>query len=178
MASVSPSNDPPAVPAEFSQKALTMMVQVRELGRTVDGFRYAPNGRRLQIGTVASLPEEFLQLCAAALDVNPALGAGFDLTATEVREALSFKREFTNVISETRLVAKGMEDTVAERMSDVGERCLQFYNAVQRGNRGKAKSSSIVPHLAAMKRALGKVPRKKKAVPPDAPDAVKKGDAK
>lgn len=171
------ATDPPPLPAEFSQQSLTMMVQVRELGRTVDGFRYAPKGRRSKIGTVASLPEEFLHLAAAALDVNPTLGAGCGITATEVREALNFKRDFTNAANETRLVAKGMDDTIAERMADVGERCLRFYNAAKRGNRGNA-TASLVPHVDDMTRALGKGRPKKKKPEPPTPEVAPKGEAK
>jgi hypothetical protein len=169
-------NDPPAVPMDFRQQSLTMMIQVRELGRTVDGFRFAPKGRRSQIGTVASLPEEFLQLCAAALDVNPALGLAFQITAAEVREALSFKREVTNTAKETYLVAKGMEDTVAERLAHVGELCLRFYNAAKRANRRNA-TENPVPHLEAMQRALGKG-RPRKVKKPEATDPLKKGEGK
>lgn len=175
MTVVSPLNDPPAAPAEFSQQALTLMVQIRELGRTVDGFRFVPKGRRTAISTVASLPEEFLQLVAAGLDVNPTFGEQFNLTAVQVREALNFRREFTNAANETRLVAKGMEDTIAERMAEIGERCLRFYYAAKRAN-PRGATTSVFPHLDAMKRALNMGRRKKKAGVP--PDALKKGDAK
>jgi hypothetical protein len=172
---VIPPIDPPAVPANYTQQSLTLMVQVRELGRTVDGFAFAPEGRRAEIGTVSSLPEEFLQRTAAALDVNPDFGAAFNLTAAEVRDALNFRREFLNAAHETRLVAKGIEDTVAVRIAPVGEKCLHFYHAAQRANRKNA-GASMVPHLAEMTRALNKGrKKKKKAVPPD---AVTKGDAK
>lgn len=176
---VIPPVDPPALPADYTQHSLTVMAQVRELGRTVQGFAFSPEGRRVSIGTVASLPEEFLQRSAAALDVNPVLGAAFDLTATEVREALNFKREYTNAANEMRLVAKGMEDTVAERTAFVGEKCLRFYNAAQRANRKNA-AESMVPQLAEMTRALnkGRKKKKEKAVRPVAPVPVTKGDAK
>ena len=177
MAIVPKSNDVPAVPAEFSQQALSMMVQVRELGRTVEGFTFAPQGRRASIGTVASLPEDFLQRSAAALDVRPQLGAVFNVTATEVREALNFRREFINVANEIHLVAKGVEDTVAERIAPVGEKCLLFYNAARRASR-KTAAESMVPHLAEMARALNKGRKKKKTAPSAPPDPVKKGDAK
>ena len=165
---VIPPVDPPALPADYTQHSLNVMIQVRELGRTVEGFAFAPQGRRASIGTVASLPEDFLQLAAAGLDVNPELGAAFDLTATEVRGALNFKREYTNAANEIRLVAKGMEDTVAERMAFVGEKCLRFYNAAQRSSRKNA-GGSMVPHLPEMERALGKGRKKKKTVPPAPP---------
>lgn len=170
-------NDPPAIPADFSQRAMSVMVQVRELGRMVDGFRFAPKGRRARIGTVASLPEEFLHLAAAALDVNPALGVSSQITATEVREALSFKREFTNSAKETHLVAKGMEDTIAERLADVGERCLRFYNAAKRAN-GRDATASLVPHLEAMQRALGKGRRPRKLKKPAAVVPLTKGETR
>lgn len=171
-----PPVDPPALPADYTQHALTVMAQVRELGRTVQGYAFAPEGRRSEIGLVAHLPEDFLHRSAAALDVNPELGAAFKVTSIEVREALNFKREYTNAAKELRLVAKGMEDTVAERTAFVGEKCLQFYNAAQRASR-KTTGESMVPHLAEMTRALGMGRKKKKDVP-TAPPTVAKGDAK
>lgn len=176
MTVIPPTTDPPAVAAEFHQKSLDLMVQVRELGQTVDGFNFAPVGRRAAIGAFASLPEEFLELVAADLDVNPSLGESCGITAAEVREALSFKRAFTNAANEIRLVAKGLDDTIAERMAYVGERCLHFYYSAKRAT-PRGATASAVPHLAEMKRALGKGrPRKKKPEP--TPDAAKKGEAK
>lgn len=174
---VIPPVDPPALPADYTQHALTLMIQAREMGRTVEGFAFAPEGRRASIGTVASLPEEFLQRTAAALDLNPEFGAAFNVTATEVREALNFRREFLNAANEIHLIAKGIEDTVAERIAPVGEKCLRFYHAAQRANRKNA-AESMVPHLAAMARALNKGRKKKKPVSPEPPDALKKEDAK
>lgn len=165
----------PTAPAEFSQQSLTLMVQVRELGRTVGGFRFAPEGRRVEIGAFASVPEEFLHLSAALLDVNPDLATTCKLTGTEVRECLNFKRDFGIAAAEIHLVAKGLEDTIAERVANVGERALQLYYYAKRANL-KDSTESLVPHLDAMKRALGKGrPRKLKkgaAVPPA------KGDSK
>ena len=167
-----PPPAPPPLPEDFTEHALTVMVQIRELGRTMSGFAFAPEGRRSSIGTVASLSEEFFQHVAAGLDVNPNLGTAFHLTATEVREALNFKREYTAAANEIRLVAKGMEDTVAERMNFVGEKCLRFYNTLQRAARGN-NPEALVPHLAAMARVL-KERNRKKAGPPLPPVVTKK----
>jgi hypothetical protein len=181
---VVPTTGAATAPTEFSQPALTLTVQIRELGRTVEGFRYAPKGRRSAIGTRSSLPEEFLLLLAADLDVNPALATQAEITGTEIRECLSFAREFGNASAETRLVAKGMDDTIAERMADVGERALRAYYYAQRANRKDSKAS-VVPHLEAMKRALGKGRRTKKKEDPatakkggDPAKPPQKGDAK
>lgn len=156
----------PVPPAEFSQQALTLMVQARELGRTVEGFRFAPEGRRAEISSLTAVPEEFLHLAAALLDVNPDLAAACKLTGTEVRECLNFKRDFGVAAGEIHLVAKGLEDTIAERVANVGERALQLYYYAKRATL-KDSTESLVPHLETMKRALGKGrPRKlKKGAP-------------
>ena len=174
---------PPDPPADFTQHALTVMIQARELGRTVDGFAFAPRGRRVAIGSRASLPEDFLQHAAAGLDVNPELGAAYHVTATEVREALSFKRQYTGAANEIYLIAKGIEDTIAERMALVGEKCLNFYNAAKRAT-PRDSNEALVPHVAEMTRSLNRGRKKKKAVTPAppavpvAPVPVTKGDVK
>lgn len=165
----------PVPPAEFSQQALTLMVQVRELGRTVGGFRFAPEGRRAEIGALTAVREEFLHLASALLDVNPDLAAACKLTGNEVRECLNFKRDFGNAAAEIHLVAKGLEDTIAERLANVAERALQLYYYAKRANL-KDSTESLVPHLDAMKRALGKGrPRKVKK---DGPVPAAKGEPK
>jgi hypothetical protein len=158
----------PAAPADFSQQALALTLKVRDAVRTVDGFIFSPEGRRAEIALFATLPDEFLHPAAALLDLNPDLAATCGLTSTEVREAINFRRDFGNAALEVHLAGKGLEDTVAERVASVGERALKLHYYAKRTNLRDA-TENLVPHLDAMKRALGKGRKVKKELPVPAP---------
>jgi hypothetical protein len=166
----------PIAPSEYGQQAINLMIKVRDLTKEIDGFRYAAKGRRTKIGTTSSLPEEFLQQMAVACDASPAFSVKAELTGTEIRNGLDFAREFTNLGKETHLVAKGVEDTVAEILAEIGKRALAAYKVAQNLNEPGQKET-ILPHLVEMQRTLGRGrPKKRKTDATGTP--VKKGDAK
>jgi hypothetical protein len=171
----------PVAPSEYGQRAFNLMIKVREVMTEIKGFRYSARGRRVKIGSTSSLPEEFLQLLAIACDATPAFAARVQLSGPEIRDRLEFRREFLGLASETHLVAKGLEDTIAEELADLGGRALKAYKTAQDMESG-AEKESLIPHLEAMRRALNRGRRKKVKEDPEAAKkgdpAINKGDAK
>ena len=163
----------PVAPSEHGQRAFALMIKVRDVMTEIDGFRYSARGRRVKIGAAATLPEDFLQLLAVACDANPAFAAKVQLTGPEIRDRLEFRRETLSLANETHLVAKGLEDTIAEELADLGSRALRAYKTAQ-DMESSAEKESLIPHLKAMTTALNRG-RKKKAKPGD-PNAAKKSD--
>jgi len=164
----------PVAPSEYGQRAFQLMIKVRELMTEIKGFRYSARGRRVKIGAASSLPEDFLQFLAIACDANPEFAERVKLTGAEIRDRLEFRREFLGFAAETHLVAKGVEDTVAEELAELGRRALKAYKVAQEMESGSEKES-LVPHLEAMRRTLTRGRRRK--VKEDDPAAVKKGGA-
>lgn len=166
----------PLAPSEYGQKAINLIIRVRELMSEIQGYRFAAKGRRQKIGSAASVPEEFLVRLAAALDANPGLAQKGELTGPEIRDRLDYAREFANFGAEVLLFGKGVEDTVAEILADIGSRGLAAYRVAQEMEK-RAGNDSLVPHMVGLRRALGRGRPRKLKKPAD-PAAVKKGDAK
>jgi hypothetical protein len=145
----------PASASEHEARALQMMVDIRQLTRTIDGFMFAGKGRRVKIANFATLPDEFFELMALACDSNPDVAAAGMITSAELRSMLTSHRAYGSVAVEMRTQAKGVEDTLAEHRADVGRRALNAYEIAKRLNKQEQRQT-LVPHLRAIKLALNR----------------------
>lgn len=162
--------DQPAVDHEAA--ANTLMATIRELVQSgIPGFALAAKGRRRKINTTASLSDAFLEAVAAACAIHPDLSAAGQVTAGELRSTMAFARFYASVAEELRILARGIDDTVAESRSDAGQRGLRVYHVATRINAPQDREL-LIPHLAAMKRTLNRgrtTPRKPATPPPPTP---------
>lgn len=147
---------PEPVPINHEAAANALMATLRDLVQSgIPGFALAAKGRRRKINTTASLSDPFLEAAAAACGVHPDLSAAGQITATELRDTIAFSRVFASVAEELRILARGIDDTVAEQRNDVGQRALRVYHVAHRINRPQDREL-LIPHLAAMKRTLNR----------------------
>jgi hypothetical protein len=143
-------------PINHEAAANALIAAVRELVQSgVPGFTLSAKGRRRKISTTATLSEAFLEAVAAACAVHPELATNGSVTAAEIRDTLIFSRVNASLAEELRILARGVDDTVAERRNNVGQRALLVYNAADRINRIEDREL-LIPHLAAMKRTLNR----------------------
>ena len=143
-------------PINHEAAANALIAAVRELVQSgVPGFTLAAKGRRRKISTTAALSEAFLEAVAAACAVHPELATAGSVSAAEIRDTLVFSRVNASLAEELRILARGVDDTVAERRNNVGRRALLVYNAADRLNRIEEREM-LIPHLAAMKRTLNR----------------------
>jgi hypothetical protein len=166
-------NEP--LPIDDEKAAAAILIQVRQLTQSINGFSFSSQGRRRQITNSASVPDAFLQSVAIACDAAPELASAAHITSVELRKAIEFTRAYHSVADELELLAKGLRDTVAERRADVGRRALHVYNLAKSFNSG-ADRVVLIPHLKNMKRDLGKS-RSKPATEqpePSTPTPIKK----
>ncbi len=147
---------PDQPPINHEAVANALVTALRELVQSgVPGFTLAAKGRRRKISTTAALSEAFLEAVAAACAGNPELAAAGGITAAEIRDTLIFSRVNASLAEELRILARGVDDTVAERRNSVGQRALRVYNAADRINRVEDREM-LIGHLAAMKRTLNR----------------------
>jgi hypothetical protein len=147
---------PDQPPINHEAAANALVTAVREMVQSgVPGFTLAAKGRRRKISTTAALSEAFLEAVAAACAGNPELVAVGGITAAEIRDTLVFSRVNASLAEELRILARGVDDTVAERRNSVGHRALRIYNAAERINRVEDREM-LIGHLAAMKRTLNR----------------------
>ena len=147
---------PDQPPINHEAAANALIAAVRELVQSgVPGFTLAAKGRRRKISTTAALSEAFLEAVAAACAVHQELATSGNISAAEIRDTLVFSRVNASLAEELRILARGVDDTVAERRNNVGQRALFVYNAADRINRIEDREL-LIPHLAAMKRTLNR----------------------
>jgi hypothetical protein len=132
---------------------MEMMVKIRELARSFDGFTFAGKGRRVRIAQFNSIPDEVFELMALAAESNPDVAATWPVTAAELRAAVVISRAYRSVVIEFHTQAKGVEDTVAEFRGNVGCRLYNAYELAKRQNKQEPRQT-LVPHLDAVQRAL------------------------
>jgi hypothetical protein len=172
----------PASAAEHEARAMEMMVKIRELVRSFDGFTFAGKGRRVQIAQFNSVSDEVFELMALAAESNPDVAASWPVTAAELRAAIVISRAYRSVFIEMQTQARGVDDTVAEFRGDIGRRVLNAYGIAKRQNKQEPRQT-LIPHLDAVQRALNRGRKKldeaTKAVraaarkaPPQAPPQV------
>ena len=142
----------PVTSSEHEARAFDMMVKMRELARTIEGFTFAGKGRRAKIANFANLSEVFFELMAVACDTYPAVAAAAQLTGAEIRSAVTAARAYKAVAKDMVTQAKGMDDTAAEVRGEIGRRTSNAYEIAKR----LEKQLGPIPHLAAIKRALNK----------------------
>lgn len=148
-----------------------MLLQIRELARSIQGFGFAAKGRRLKISSKAALPDTFLDAAAVACDASPKLAAASGITGAEIRDTINFAAAFRSVAQELQLLGRGLEDTIAERRALAGTHSLRAYDLAKRMNAPEEREL-LIPHLANMERALRSVrpgPKKPKTTPAPAP---------
>jgi hypothetical protein len=107
-----------------------------------------------------------------ACDANAGFAARVKLTGPEIRDRLEFRRQFLTLTREQHLVAKGLEDTIAEELAEIGQRALKAYKVAQ--TMEADADEDLIPHLQAMQRALNRG-RRKKVKKDDSAAAAKKG---
>ena len=154
--------------SEQEARANELIARIRELTQALAGFTFAAKKRRRKIANLVSLPDEFFEQMAVACELYADVAAGGGLTAAECRSAISMSRAYGSVVQEMKTQAKGLDDTVAEYRANVGRRALRAYAVAQRINK-EDDTRALIPHLDAIKRALGRGrPRKKAQEDPEA----------
>ena len=150
-------------PTEVARELLQRVRAVQEITGTKT---LLPTKQSRKLIHAASLPDDFLEAVAVAIDAYEKLALISDVTAAEIRELIAYSRANRPVVDELRLAATSLLQDILTRRAHVGQQALKVYQIVQGLNRPNDKAM-LVPHITAMRRALGKA--KRKAAPPEQP---------
>ncbi len=145
----------PTSAAEHEARAMEMMVKIREMARSFEGFTFAGKGRRVQIAQFNSIPDEVFELMALAAESNPDVAASWSVTAAELRAAVVISRAYRSVVLEFHTQGKGLDDTVAEFRGNAGRRLYNAYELAKRQNKQEPRQT-LIPHLDAVQRVLNR----------------------
>ncbi len=141
---------------------VTLEAMLREL---LPGFTFLPTAQRRRITTAGSVPDDFLEAVAVAVESTPNVAGPIPITPIELRDAILSSRAFLTLADQLELMARGVRETVVERRAEVGKRALATYGVARTVNR-HLDLSVAVPQFNNMRRALGRTGRKKRVVEP------------
>jgi hypothetical protein len=160
------------------ETAQAMLTQLRKLAQSIPGFTFVPPVFRRRLTASASVPDDFLQSIGVACDATPRLATASEITGAELRDTITFSRQYNSVADELELLMNGIRGTIAVRRSEVGRRALRAYEIAKRLDHPEDRER-LVPHIEDMKRTLGrsealsKAKRVKKAALDAAGEAAK-----
>ncbi len=151
-------------PMSHAEAALKLVEELRKLQGSITGFgippkpldsKTRPRGQR-------SLPNQFFDSLAIALESSQTFAATVTLTPAEIRDMLRFCEAYVPIAEELERFARGVRYMVAVRRAEIGRRAVSAYRIAQ-GINLQVDISAPVPEVDAMARAVTR--RRKEVVP-------------
>lgn len=156
----------PDVPRSHAEAGRELMLRVRALRESVPGLILIPNERLKELINAASVSDEFLEKVVIGVEATPDLASASKLVPAEVVDVIEFSRAYAGPIGEVELLFRMLRHTIIVRRAKVGQEALKAF-ALAKGLNRPRKSDLFVPHLEAMRRALGRGRRKPAAETPE-----------
>jgi len=145
----------PDVPQSHDDAARELLLGVRSLRESVPGLVLLPKERLMELINAATVPDEFLEAVLIGSEATSDLAAVSKLDRAEVRDVIAFSRAYGGAMDETELLHRMVKHTIILRRAKVGQEALRVF-ALAKGLNRPRKSGLLVPHIEAMRRALGR----------------------
>ena len=120
-------------------------------------------GRRL--ASVASLPQQFIELAAVAVKNSATLVRGGGADPVQLRDLMNFAEAYAPVADELEALAHFIRHSVALARNKAGNDALTTYALAQRLAK-RPETADLAPHVDDMRNALGARVRKAKSRKP------------
>jgi hypothetical protein len=121
-----------------------------------------------RLTSAASVPQQFVELTAVAVTNNAMLVRGGAVNPVETRDLLSYAEAYAPLADELEALAHFIRHSVATAKNKAGSEALIVYALAQR-LATRPETADLAPHVADMRRALGRANRKPKPQPQPAP---------
>jgi hypothetical protein len=167
---MSTQNDVPATPSPVSHidAAQALIDQTRAMRQQIPNFVVPSSGSNsLRLAPSASVPPEFVELTAVAVKNNDALVRGGALDPGQTRDLMSYADAYNPVADELEALAQFIRHSTLAARNKAGSEALMTYAVAQRLAK-RPETAELAPHVADMRRALGRT-RKAKSQPAPAP---------
>ena len=145
--------------------ARDLLQRVRAV-QELTGAKTLHAAQRKKLNGTSGVPDEFLEDVAVALETYALLAAASEASPAELRDVVVFSRAYAPLVEELLFAAKALQHEIATRRSAASQKALKAYKVAQAVNRPSDKEM-LVPHVAAMKRSLGRGGARKAAKPDD-----------
>jgi len=150
-----------------SESAQTRIEEIRALRQKVPNLVVPTSSReRQRLSNAAAVPEPFVELFAVGIKNNPLMARSGGLDPDQVRDLKEYAEAYAPVADELEALATFVRHSVTVARHKVGSEALATYAVA--GRLAKLpQHADLAPHVADMKRALG---RKRKAKEEEAPN--------
>ena len=109
----------------------------------------------LRLNSAASVPPEFVELTIVAVANQKELVRGESATPAEVRDLLRYAEAYSPLADELEALAQFVRFSVNAARNAAGSEALTTYALAQRLAK-RRENAGLVPHVADMRRALGR----------------------
>lgn len=149
-----------------SESAQSRIEEIRALRQKVPNLVVPTTSRETQrLSQAAAVPEPFVELFAVGIKNNPLLARSGGLDPDQVRDLKDYAEAYAPVADELEALAAFVRHSVTVARHKVGSEALATYAVA--GRLAKLpQHADLAPHVADMKRALG---RKRKAKEEEVP---------
>jgi hypothetical protein len=127
-------------------------------------------GQRRKLAAGAAVPADFVERMVSAIESHAQLVRTGALDPGQLRDLMSYVEAFGPVADEVEALANVMRLSVTAARNKVGHETLTAYALAQR-LADRPEHADLVPHVAAMRRALGKARKAKVKTAEPVPDA-------
>ncbi len=168
---MSSSNEVPVTPPQqsYADSALAFVEALRTMRQNIPNL-VIPETRdaRRRLANAASVPPEFIELASMAVKSHAPLvrGGGQDLAQNS--DLKSFAEAYGPLGDELEALTSFVKHSVTKAMNTVGTEALTTYALARRLSK-RPESADLIPHVDAMRKALGKRIRKSKSKPAPKP---------
>ena len=155
-----------ATPPEASVRtaaAQALITKVRALRDEVPDFTFPEFQGKIQpLSPAASVPPAFVERSLVATANTPMLARPNALDPAVSRDMMKFAEAFAPVADEIEALAQFVRHSITSARNQAGSDALLTYGLAQRLAKHRDTAAEIAPHVADMRRALGRAPRKVK----------------
>ena len=159
-------------PASHADAAQTLVADVRAMrDRVPDLVIPDSKGATQKLISVATVPPQFIELTAVAVTNSETLVRKGAADAARLRDLLSYADAYEPFADELEALAQFVRHSVVTARHKAGSAALTTYAIAQRLAK-LPETADLAPHVADMRRALGKRGRNGKAKAAPAPKAA------
>lgn len=165
-----------AIPTEHTVDAQARIDELRAMRLAIPHFVIPTLQRSTQeLSVAASLPPEFIHLTAEAVRISTALVRGGGTEPSVIRDLMTYGEAYSPFADELEALAQFVRHSIAAARHKAGTEALTTY-ALARRLAKQPENADLAPHVADMRRALGKrfKGRKPDPVEPEPAPAPKK----
>jgi hypothetical protein len=145
-----------STPVSYIAEAQTCVEEVRAMRERIPYFAIPDSSDAAQrLSSAASVPTDFVELTAMAVTNQKTLSRTESTTAAQIRDLMQYATAYSPVADELEALAQFIRHSVRVAKNKAGAEALTIYALAQRLAK-RPESAELAPHVADMRRALGR----------------------